>query len=369
MEKTKVGIIGCGNISKVYCESGQKFQDIEITACADLDLSRARARAAEHDIPRALSVEELIADREIQIVVNLTIPAAHAAVSRKILEGGKHVYSEKPLAVSRADGAALLALASKHNLRIGSAPDTFLGASLQTCRKVIDEGMIGEPVAAAGWMLSRGPEDWHPDPEFFYQAGAGPMFDMGPYYLTALTSLLGPVQRLTGSTRVTFPERLITSSAKYGQKIQVRTATHIAGILDFASGAVGTLVTSFDVHSSTVPFIEIYGSEGTLLVPDPNNFGGTVRVHGAGDKEFQDVPLAFPYAENSRGIGVADMAAAIRVGRPHRASGEMAYHVLDLMVAFHEASLEGRHIQITSSMERPAPFPAGLTQGRVESSA
>ncbi len=363
MNRTKIGIIGCGNISKIYCLNAARFPHTEVVACADLDLDRARARAAEHGIPKALAVEELLADPEVQIAVNLTVPAVHAEVSRRILEAGKHVYSEKPLATNRDDAAALLALARSKGLRVGCAPDTFLGAGLQTCRRLIDEGVIGEPVGAAGWMLSRGPEGWHPDPEFFYQPGAGPMFDMGPYYLTAFTSLLGPVRRVTGSARVSFPERIIGSAAKRGQTIRVNTATHIAGVLDFAGGAVGTLTTSFDVHATNAQHIEVYGSEGTLMVPDPNTFGGTVGLRRAGEKTFTEQALQFPYEDNVRGIGVAEMAAAIIADRPHRASGAMAMHVLDLMIAFHESSAAGRHVELGSSMQRPAAFPAGMQAG------
>ena len=213
-------------------------------------MERARARADAHGIAKALSVDDLLADSEVQIAVNLTVPAVHAAVSKRVLEAGKHVYSEKPLATNREDAVGLLALAKSKGLRVGCAPDTFLGAGLQTCRKIIDDGLIGEPVGTAGWMLSRGPKGWHPDPEFFYQPRAGPMFDMGPYYLTTLTSLLGPVRRVTGSARVLFPERIIGSAPKLGQKIKVNTATHLAGVVDFAGGAVGTLTTSFDVHAT-----------------------------------------------------------------------------------------------------------------------
>ena len=363
MDRTKIGIIGCGNISKIYCLNASCFPNTEVVACADIDLERARARAAEHGIPKALNVEDLLADPEVQIAVNLTVPAVHAEVSRRILEAGKHVYSEKPLATNRDDAAALLALARSKGLRVGCAPDTFLGAGLQTCRQLIDDGAIGEPVGAAGWMLSRGPEGWHPDPEFFYQPGAGPMFDMGPYYLTALTSLLGPVRRVTGSARISFPERVIGSAAKRGQTIRVNTATHIAGVLDFAGGAVGTLTTSFDVHATNAQHIEIYGSEGTLMVPDPNTFGGVVGLRRAGEKTFTEQALRFPYEDNVRGIGVAEMAAALVAGRPHRASAEMAVHVLDLMIAFHESSATGRHIELGSSMPRPEAFPAGMQAG------
>ena len=365
MDKTKIGIIGCGNISKIYCEAPTKFPNIEVVACADIDLERARAKAAEHGIPKALSVDELLADPDVEIAVNLTIPAVHAAVSRRVLEAGKHVYSEKPLATNRDDAAALLVLAKEKGLRVGCAPDTFLGAGLQTCRQLIDEGAIGEPVAAIGVLQSRGPEGWHPDPEFFYQPGAGPMFDMGPYYLTALTSLLGAVRRVTGSARTSFPERTVGSKAKLGQKIKVNTHTHIAGVLDFGAGPVGTLITSFDVHGGA-PFLEIYGSEASLSLPDPNTFGGPVGLRRPGEKTFAEQPLNSPYTQNIRGIGVAEMAAALRGERPHRASGEMAFHVLDLMVAFHEASANGRHFELASTMERPAAFPPGLQAGSVE---
>lgn len=366
MEKTKIGLIGCGNISNIYCLNGRKF-GLEIAACADIDLGRAQAKAAENAIAKALTVDQILADPEIEILVNLTIPAVHAEVSQAILDAGKHVYSEKPLSVSRGDAASLLKQAAAKGLRVGCAPDTFMGAGLQTCRKIIDDGRIGEPIGVAGWMLSRGPESWHPDPEFFYQPGAGPMFDMGPYYLTTMVSLLGPVRRVTGSARASFPERLITSQAKHGQSIKVNTPTHIAGVLDFAAGAMGTLITSFDVHATTLPSIEIYGSEGSLLVPDPNTYGGPVMLRRQGEKTFMEIPLEFPNDENCRGMGVADMAVAIRDNRPHRATGEMAYHVLDLMVAFHDASSEGCHVEVASTTNRPAAFPANLQAGAIDS--
>ncbi len=249
-------------------------------------------------------------------------------------------------------------MAEANGLRVGGAPDTFLGAGLQTCRQLIDEGRIGTPVGATAFMLGHGPEAWHPDPEFFYKAGGGPMFDMGPYYLTALTALLGPMARLTGSARVSFPERTIGSGAKQGQAIAVDVPTHVSGIIDFAAGAVATVITSFDVWGHELPRIEIYGTEGSLSVPDPNTFGGPVRVRHSADKEWQDVPLTHGYAENSRGIGVADMAYAIREGRPHRASGRLAYHVLEAMHGFHDASEQGKHYTMASTVERPAPLPA-----------
>ena len=355
---TRVGVIGCGNISGIYLTNCRKLPGLELVACADLDIGRARAKAVEHGI-RAATVDELLADPDIDLVINLTIPAVHAEVSMSALAAGKHVYTEKPLATRRADGAATLALAREKGLRVGSAPDTFLGGGLQTCRKLIDDGAIGEPVAAVAFMTGHGPEGWHPDPEFFYKPGAGPMFDMGPYYLTALVSLLGPIARVTGSARISFPERTIGSGPKQGQQIAVETPTHVAGVLDFAGGAVATIITSFDVWAANLPRIEIYGSEGSLSVPDPNTFGGPVRIRLAKDKEWRDVPLTHGYTENSRGLGVADMASAIREDRPHRASGELAYHVLDVMAAFEEASTAGRHVAITSGPPRVAALPTG----------
>jgi predicted dehydrogenase len=352
--KTSIAIIGCGNISDTYFKNCLEF-GLDIVACTDMDMSRAEAKAEQFEVA-ARPLDEVFADSSIELIVNLTPPIAHAEISRAALNAGKHVYSEKPLATNRMDGAQLLELAQRKGLRIGCAPDTFLGGGLQTCRKLLDDGAIGEPVAAVAFMAGRGMEMWHPNPDFFYQPGAGPMFDIGPYYLTALVSMLGPVRRLTGSTRISFPERLITSQPLAGTKIKVNTPTHVTGILDFVSGPVVTLITSFDVWASNLPRIEIYGSEGSLSFPDPNTFGGPVQVKSAQDEEWQDVPLTHGHTEESRGLGVSDMTAAIRENRPHRANGEMAFHVLDLMQSFEEASISGKHIEIQSRCERPEAF-------------
>ncbi len=276
VDKVKIGIVGCGNISRIYLEQSQTFDILQVKAVADVDPARARARAEEFNIPYVYTVSEIITDPEIEIVVNLTPPGAHAEIGLMAVEGGKSVYNEKPLTIHRQDAANLLRLAAKNGVRVGGAPDTFMGAGLQTCRQLIDQGAIGEPVGATAFMLGHGPERWHPDPEFFYKVGGGPMFDMGPYYLTAMVSLLGPVKRVTGSARISFPEREIGSEPKKGMKIQVETPTHVTGLLEFASGPVATIITSFDVWKSNLPRIEIYGSEGTLSVPDPNTFGGPV---------------------------------------------------------------------------------------------
>jgi len=365
-EKTRIGIIGCGAISAAYLKIAKTFPILEVAACADVLPERARARAEEFGVPRACTVEELLEDPQIQIAVNLTIPRAHAEVGLAALEAGKDLYNEKPLAVRREDGKRMVDLAAKKGLRLGAAPDTFLGGGLQTCRKLIDDGWIGAPVGATAFMLCHGHESWHPDPAFYYHQGGGPMFDMGPYYLTALVMLMGPVKRVTGSARITFPERTITSQPKYGQKVRVEVPTHVAGIMEFHSGAVGTITTSFDVWAGQVPRIEIYGTEGSLSVPDPNGFGGPVRVRRAGTGDWSEVPLTHGYAENTRSIGVADMAYAQRSGRPHRASPELVYHVLDLMHAFHDASSQGRHIDLESTCQRPAPLPLGLLPGELD---
>lgn len=361
MEKTKLGIIGCGVISGAYLSALKLFRGVEVSACSDLDLERARARAKEFQVPRACSVKELLADPEIRIVINLTIPKAHGEVGLQVLEAGKCVHNEKPLAVTREEGRRLLETARARTLRVGSAPDTFLGGGIQTCRRMLDEGAIGQPVAASAFMTSHGHESWHPDPGFYYQAGGGPVFDMGPYYLTALVFLLGPIRRVTGSARITFPERTITSEPKKGQTIRVDVPTHVAGVLDFACGAIGTMVMSFDVWRAQLPRIEIYGSEGSLSVPDPNGFGGKPALfrHDQADKGWQELPFTHGYGRPCRGIGVVDLAAALRENRPHRASGELAYHVLDTMHAIHDAAREGRHVTVASTCEAPAPLPMG----------
>jgi predicted dehydrogenase len=366
MKKVKAGIIGCGNISGIYLKAGNRFEGFEIVACADLDIEKARARAAEFGIKKASTVEEILADPEIELIINLTIPNAHAEVCLKALHSGKHVYVEKPISIAREDAKHILDTASEKGLLVGAAPDTFLGGGIQTCRKLIEEGEIGEVIGATAFMMSHGHESWHPDPSFYYQKGGGPMFDMGPYYLTALINLCGPVKRVTGSTRITFPTRTITSEPKYGQEIKVETPTHIAGILDFSNGAIGTIITSFDVWGTQLPRIEIYGSRGTIYVPDPNTFGGPVFLHKAGERQGMEVPLTHGYTDNSRGLGVADMATAIRTGRKHRANGEMAYHVLDIMQAFQDASELGKHIEIVSTCDKPEPLPQGLVDGEVK---
>jgi predicted dehydrogenase len=354
----KIGIIGCGNISAAYHSGLKQFSIVELAAVADIDPARAAAKAAEFGV-RASTVEGLLADPGIDLIINLTIPKVHAPVNLEILEAGKHAYTEKPFAVHLKEGKKVLELAEKKKLRVGSAPDTFLGGGIQTARKAIDDGLIGEPVAAVGNMASHGPEAWHPDPEFFYQVGGGPMLDMGPYYLTALVNLLGPIRRATGSARSSFDERVIGSGAKKGNKIKVEIPTHYAGVFDFHSGPMAALNISFDVWSHNLPIIEIYGTEGSLRVPDPNNFGGLVEVRRLEEKEWRQIPLTHS-DQVLRGIGVADLAYGLRNDRPHRASGELAYHVLEAMLAVQLASERGAHVILSSTVEKPRALPIGL---------
>jgi predicted dehydrogenase len=361
----KVGVVGAGKIFPAYVEGCRAFPILDLDAVADIDTARAAQQAAAHGVPRALSVDGLLADPEIQIVVNLTVPKVHAPVSLAAIAAGKHVYSEKPLAITRDDGVQILQAATGQGVRVGCAPDTFLGGGQQTCRKLIDDGWIGEPVAAVAFMAGHGPEGWHPNPDFFYQVGGGPLLDMGPYYLTSLVNLLGPVRRVAGSARISFPERVATSREHFGRRLPVEVQTHVAALLDFAAGPIATLITSFDVWHANLPRIEVYGSEGTLCVPDPNIFGGVVRVRRAGAAEWSDVPLLFD-DKVGRGMGVADLAYAISSGRPQRASDELAFHVLDIMMAVEESSNQGRHVLLESTCGRPAPLPLGLLRGELD---
>jgi predicted dehydrogenase len=359
MKKLRVGVVGCGNISSIYLKNCKKaFSNLDVVALADLAPESAKAKAEEFGVAKACGVEELLADRSVEAVLNLTIPNAHAQVSEAALISGKHVYGEKPLATSLADGERLAALARSKGLLLCSAPDTFLGAGLQTCRKLIDELWIGEVVGATAFMLCGGHESWHPDPAFYYKAGGGPMFDMGPYYLHALVSLMGQIESLSGKASSTWKERIATSEARFGERIAVEVPTTVSALLSFSSGAQGSIATSFDVRGGTTHApIEVYGSEGTLLVPDPNTFGGPVRLRRRGEAEFSALPLLFGCAENSRGLGLSDMARAIEEGRPPRASGELALHALEAMEGIHVSSEQGKVYVMRTTSPRPDPMP------------
>ena len=361
-DKMGIGIIGCGNISGAYFKGCAMFRAVEIVACADINLEAATKATEEYGV-RAVTVDELLAMPEVDIVINLTIPAVHAEVSLQALAAGKHVHCEKPLAVSLADGKRVIDADAAKGLRVGCAPDTFLGAGYQTCRKLIDDGWIGRPLSGTVFMMGRGPESWHPNPAFFYQAGGGPMFDMGPYYMTALVHLLGPVKQVFAVTSKGYKSRIATCKEHFGEALPVDVPTHNSGTLVFANGSVVTVGVSFDVHRHTHSPIEIYGADGSLQAPDPNTFGGPVRVFRPGNPDWQDTAFSHGYSDNSRGIGVADMAQAIQADRPHRCDGTLAYHVLEIMHAYEKSSNEGKMVELDSTCGQPAAFPLGMLPG------
>ena len=351
----RIGIAGIGNISTIYLDNltGMFGRQVKVTALADVIVERAEQAAEKYRVKAYKSVDAMLKSSSVDILLNLTQPKFHFDIALAAVKAGKHVYNEKPLCVKHEDAARLIALADKKKVRVGGAPDTFLGAGLQTCRKLIDDGWIGNPVAATAFMMNHGPEDWHPAPEFFFKQGGGPMFDMGPYYLTALVSLLGPVTKVCGSASIGSKTRLIKSQPLNGTVIDVEIPTHIAGVLNFAGGAAGTIITSYDAYSHTLPWMEIYGTEGTLRLPDPNTFGGPVYIKRFREKEWSQMPLLKRFPENSRGIGITDMALAIEQNCPHRASAELTFHVLDIMQGIHDASASGKYYKVKSKCKRP----------------
>ncbi|MBB4910137.1 Gfo/Idh/MocA family protein [Actinophytocola algeriensis] len=347
----RVGIVGIGNISRQYLETLPRLPGVSLVAAADLDPARV--------VPdvRMLRPRELYAADDVDLVLNLTIPQAHAEVALSAIGAGKHVYGEKPLALSTSEGQEVLSAAAAAGVRVGCAPDTVLGTGTQTARRCLDEGAIGTPVAATAFMVTPGHERWHPDPEFYYRPGGGPLLDMGPYYLTALVTLLGPVRRVTGFASAPRASRVIGSGPRAGTEFPVEVATHVAGVLEHENGAITTLMMSFDVWAADLPRIEVYGTDGSLSVPDPNGFDGEVRRYEPG-KEWQPVPASAGYRDAGRGTGVADLAAALATGTEHRASGAVAYHVLDVMESLLAAAELGQARDVASTCPRPAAVTA-----------
>ncbi|MGP3971745.1 Gfo/Idh/MocA family protein [Streptomyces sp. 6N223] len=355
-----IGIVGAGTISHAYLSTLTRLDGVRVTTVTDLDHDRAKALA--HHAGDAVAVADttagLIARADVDAVLNLTIPSAHADVTRAALAAGKHVYSEKPLAATREDADAILTAARKAGLRVGCAPDTVLGTGIQTARKAIDDGLIGTPVAATAFMTTAGHESWHPDPEFPYQPGGGPLLDMGPYYLSALVHLLGPVVHVTGAAGRGRAEGAVASRPRANTQFPVRVDTHVTGILHHAGGALTTLVMSFDVPAAQLPWTEIHGTTGSLSVPDPHRFDGCPAVSQG--EAWQPLPCSAGYQPGGRGIGLADLADALRTGRPHLASAELAVHVLDTMLTLLDAAHQGRTLPVTRTADRPAPV-TGLT--------
>lgn len=350
-----VAIVGCGTISHEYLRNLTSFPDVRLVACADLDLDRAAAVAREHGVPVADTAEAVLARPDVDLVVNLTIPAVHAEVSLAAVQAGKHVYSEKPLALDPAGAEKVLAEAARAGVRVGGAPDTFLGPGWQAVYRLVADGAIGTPLSAIALLQSPGPEGWHPSPEFLFQPGAGPLFDMGPYYLTALAALFGPVARVSGVARAGKSERVIGSGPRAGTRFPVETPTHVSAQLEFAGGSVATLVFSFDSPLRRADFVEITGSDATLSAPNPNGFGGTTRIHRADATEWSTVADTTPGP--TRGLGVVDLIRAIRADTPHRASGDLARHVVDVMSAVLDSADRGEFVTVTSTFSVTSTLP------------
>lgn len=352
-----VALVGCGTISSAYLRNLTAFPDVTVLACTDIDIERAKEQAAQFGVPAAGAPDVALADPDVEIVVNLTVPAAHTAVSLAAIAAGKSVWVEKPLALDTASARDLLAAAAAAGVRIGCAPDTVLGAGLQTARRLVDEGAIGVAQTGLALLQGPGPESWHPAPEFLFQRGAGPLFDMGPYYLTALASVFGPASRVAAVARRGRSTRVIGSGPRAGTEFEVETATHVSALIDYASGHAATIVLSFDSPLRRHGFVEITGASATLAMPDPNQFTGEIRVTDLDGRDWRAVPAEG--ADDGRGLGVLDLARGLRTGAPHRASGEVALHVLEIMEAIERSAESGAFEPVRSTFDRPDLLPAG----------
>ncbi|WP_460796135.1 Gfo/Idh/MocA family protein [Microbacterium sp. GXF0217] len=352
----KVGIIGCGNIAAQYLATFSRLSSVELVAVADLVPERAAEVAARMPGVRALSIDELLAEPSIRLVVNLTIPAAHAEVALRIIAAGKEVYTEKPLTSDAESAAAVLDAAAAAGVWVGCAPDTVLGTGIQTARKAVDDGLIGRPISATATMMTAGHERWHPNPDFYYLPGGGPLLDMGPYYVSALIQLLGPVASVIGAGSRTRSERVIGSGDRAGERIPVEVHSHITAVLTHESGALSTVVMSFDTVATKASNIEVHGETGSLVVPDPNNFDGDVQLRALGGDGWETLPVAAGYIGAGRGVGIHDRAVA--GAEAARASGTIGYHALDVMLSVLRAADEGGSVIVESTCERPEPVPA-----------
>ena len=353
-----VAMIGAGAISGIYMQNlVDVFEEVRLVGVCGRTREKVEAAQQKYGFSQIYNtVDDVLADPAVDIVLNLTRPGDHYRITRAALEAGKHVYTEKPLAATLEEGRELAVLAEAKGLMLCGAPDTFLGAGIQTCRKMVEDGWIGEPIGATAFMMSRGCEHRIPDPAFHFQHGDGPMMDMGPYYVTAMINLLGRVNGVMGVAKTTFPQRIITSQPKRGTVINVEVPTHVTGILDFASGATGTLLTTVDVHYDTQARFEIYGTLGTLVVPDPNTFGGPIRLLRPEGGTWREMPLLFDYGENSRGLGIAEMAKALETGRPARAGAQQLLHVLEILTAFAKSSNEKQYISMETDFAQKPPM-------------
>ena len=350
-----VAVVGAGNISKQYLDNLTTFPDLKVLVVADLLEDAAKTRAKEYGIPEWGGLDAALGHPDVEIIVNLTIPAAHVEVATAAVNAGKHVWTEKPFSLDRQSGLGLLSTAEAAGIRLGCAPDTFLGAGLQTARRIIERGDIGTPLTALTMFQTPGPESWHPNPAFLFQHGAGPLFDMGPYYLTALVQTFGSVRRVAAVGSASKATRVIGSGPKAGEQFPVEVPTHVSAMAEFDGGASSHSIFSFESPRTNMGFVEITGTEATLSVPDPNYFTGDIRLWRAGDEEWTTIPATGP--ANGRGMGVLDMARSLRAGTSHRATGALAYHVLDTMVSISESAGAGVFVDVESTAPPSAALP------------
>lgn len=355
-EPVGIAVIGCGNISNQYLKNLTRFPDVKVLFCADIDIERAKSQASAYDVPESGGVQQALDHPGVELAVNLTIPVAHAEVATAAIEAGKHVWNEKPLALDMDAARALLIAAEEKGVRVGCAPDTVLGAGIQSARRLIASGTIGTPLTALTLLQGPGPQAWHPDPEFLFAVGAGPLFDLGPYYLSTLATLFGPANRVAAVGRKPSATREIAAGPRAGTEFGVDVPTYVSVLAEYASGQAASLLFSWDSPLSRYGFVEITGSEATLAVPDPNGFGGDLRLRRVGDQDWTVVPSHGATA--GRGMGVLDMVRGIRRGEPHRASAEIALHVLEMMVAIERSAAAASFEPVASSFDAPEPLDA-----------
>ena len=371
----RIGLIGTGRISDIYIQNCSKFDELEIVSCGSLDAEESKKKAQVYGIPTVQSPVEILADPNVDCILNLTIPASHAAVTLQALEAGKHVYSEKPISTDILDCRRILNLARSKNLKLGNAPDTFFGGRWQTVRKLLDQQVIGKPTGVMAFAGTHGVERHHPNPDFYYQTGGGPLLDLGPYYLTAMVFLLGPILKVSGMARKTFEQRVIENGNRYGEKIDVEVDTHSLSMLEFQNGTIGSMTLSFDIWDSETPRFEIYGEDGTICIPDPdpvhgaNIFQGPVlyRTRSESRWEFQPRPKdrgdwlvaenTHGFNQDSRGVGLLDLYYAVRDDRTVRASAELAAHVSEVMHGILDAPDQGGFVAIHSTCDVPEILP------------
>ena len=350
----RIGVVGLGTVSGAYLDTLARMPGLRVTALADLDRQHAEAALPAAPGARVLGVGELLAAPDVDLVLDLTVPAAHAEITARAVAAGKHVYGEKPLALTVEQASEMLRGAGP--LRVGCAPDTVLGTGIQTARAVIEAGRIGTPLAANAFFGTAGHEAWHPNPEFYYQPGAGPLFDMGPYYLSALVHLLGPVRRVVATAGRSSAQRVLAAGARAGTAFPVAVDTHVSGLLEHEAGALTTLTMSFDTVRSQQPRLEVHGSAASLEVPDPNRFDGPVRLAGR-DGGWAPIEDRAGYRGATRGVGLLDLAAGLAAAVPHRASADLALHVLDVMESLLRSAADGSWAQVTCSCQVPVLVP------------